>query len=141
MILPTLKEPGIGFVPFSPLGKGILTGAFKRDTKLDEKDFRSSIPRFQGENYQKNLQLAEFVEKLAKEKNATPAQATLAWLLAQGESIVPIPGTKKLSRLEDNLGSLKITFSPAELSKINAHLDKIEIMGERYSESRAKLVK
>ncbi len=141
LILPTLKELGIGFVPFSPLGKGILTGAFTRDTKLDEKDFRSSIPRFQGENYQKNLQLAEFVEKLAKEKNATPAQVALAWLLAQGKFIVPIPGTKKLPRLEDNIGSLKITFTPEELANINAQLDRIEIQGERYSESQARLVK
>lgn len=139
-VIPVLAELGIGFVPFSPLGKGILTGMFKRDTKLEKNDFRNSIPRFQGENFQKNMALADFVEELAKEKNATPAQIALAWIMAQQDWFVPIPGTKKLNRLEDNLESLQITFSPEEMAKINARLDQIEIQGERYPESHAKLV-
>lgn len=139
-VIPTLAELGIGFVPFSPLGKGILTGSFKRDTKLDKSDFRSSIPRFQGENFQKNLKLAEFVEKIAKKKNATPAQIALAWILAQHDWFVPIPGTKKIGRLEENLGSMDVVFTKDELERINQHLDKIEIIGNRYPESQAKLV-
>lgn len=139
-IIPVLGELGIGFVPFSPLGKGILSGQFKRDTKLDKTDFRSSIPRFQGENFQKNMALADFVEQLAKEKKATPAQVALAWILAQKDWFVPIPGTKKISRLEDNLGSLNVLFTPEEISKINVQLDKINIIGARYPESQMKLV-
>ena len=140
-IIPTLKELGIGFVPFSPLGKGILSGLFRRDTKLAENDFRASIPRFQGENFQKNMELADFVDRIAKEKHATPDQVALAWILAQSPSFVPIPGTKKVSRLKDNLGSLDVRFTPEELAAINARLDEIQIRGERYPESQAKLVK
>ena len=139
-IIPTLKELGIGFVPFSPLGKGILSGQFRRDTRLAENDFRNTIPRFQGENFQKNMELADFVAALAEEKHATPAQVALAWILAQSPSFVPIPGTKKLSRLKDNLGSLDVRFSPEEMARINARLDEIHIQGARYSESHAKLV-
>ena len=140
-ILPTLEELGIGFVPFSPLGKGILTGAFKRDTKLDKNDFRSSIPRFQGENYQKNLALAEYVEDLAKQKEATPAQIALGWLLAQKDWIVPIPGTKKISRLKENLGGSNVTFTKEELADIRRKLDSIEITGERYPASHVQLLR
>lgn len=140
-ILPVLEELGIGFVPFSPLGKGILTGAFKRDTKLDKNDFRSSIPRFQGENYQKNLALAEYVEDLAKEKGVPPAQIALGWLLAQKDWIVPIPGTKKISRLEENLGGADVTFTAEELADIRQKLDSIEITGERYPASHVQLLR
>lgn len=139
-VIPVLDELGIGFVPFSPLGKGILTGAFKKDTKLDKTDFRSSIPRFQGEIFQRNLKLAEFVEELAREKEATPAQIALAWILAQRDWFVPIPGTKKVKRLEDDLGSLNVAFTRDEIEPINKRLDEIEIVGERYPESQAKLV-
>ena len=140
-ILPVLEELGIGFVPFSPLGKGILTGAFKRDTKLDKNDFRSSIPRFQGENYQKNLALAEYVEDLAKEKGVTPAQIALGWLLAQKDWIVPIPGTKKISCLEENLGGADVTFTTEELADIRQKLGSIEITGERYPASHVQLLR
>lgn len=139
-LLPVLEELGIGFVPFSPLGKGILGGAFKRDTKLEKNDFRNTIPRFQGENFQKNMELADFVEELARAKKATPAQIALAWLLAQKSWIVPIPGTKKTSRLEENIGALQITFTPEELAQIKQRLDHIEILGDRYSASHSKLV-
>lgn len=139
-VIPVIQELGIGFVPFSPLGKGILTGSFNRDTRLEKTDFRSSIPRFQGENLQKNLKLAEFVKELAQEKHASPAQIALAWILAQGKNFVPIPGTKKISRLEDDLGSLNVKFSKEEIKNINQRLSEIEIVGERYPESQAKLV-
>ena len=140
-ILTTLKELGIGFVPFSPLGKGILTGLFKRDSMLDKNDFRSAIPRFQGENFQNNMKLADFVSDLARQKGATPAQIALAWVLAQGEWMVPIPGTKRVERLEENLGSLDVTLSADELSSIDKALNSITLMGERYPESHSKLVK
>lgn len=140
-ILPTLEALGIGFVPFSPLGKGILTGAFKRDTKLDASDFRSSIPRFQGENYQRNLALAEYVEELAQQKGVTPAQIALGWLLAQKNYIVPIPGTKKISRLEENLASVNVLFTQTELENIHNKLDNIQITGDRYPASHSKLLK
>lgn len=140
-IIPTLKELGIGFVPFSPQAKGILSGMFKRDTKLADNDFRASIPRFQGENFQKNMELADLVDEITKEKRATPAQVALAWILAQSPSFVPIPGTKKLSRLKDNLASLELRFTPEELAAINARLNEIQVQGERYPESQAKLVR
>lgn len=139
-IIPVLEELGIGFVPFSPLGKGILSGQFSRNSQLDKSDFRSAIPRFQGENFQNNMKLADVVTELARQKEATPAQIALAWVLAQKEWMVPIPGTKKISRLEENLGSLDISFTPEELTSIKATLDGITIMGERYPESHAKLV-
>lgn len=139
-IIPVLEELGIGFVPFSPLGKGILSGQFTRNSQLDKSDFRNAIPRFQGENFQNNMKLADVVTELARQKEATPAQIALAWVLAQKEWMVPIPGTKKISRLEENLGSLDISFTPEELTSIKATLDGITIMGERYPESHAKLV-
>lgn len=139
-IIPTLEELGIGFVPFSPLGKGILSGQFTRNSHLDKNDFRSAIPRFQGENFQNNMKLADFVTELARQKGATPAQIALAWVSAQKEWMVPIPGTKKISRLKENLGSLNLSFTAEELASIKATLDGITIMGERYPESHAKLV-
>ena len=139
-ILPTLEELGIGFVPFSPLGKGILSGQFNRDSRLDKNDFRSAIPRFQGENFQNNMKLADFVAELARQKGATPAQIALAWVSARKEWMVPIPGTKKISRLQENLGSLDVSFTAEELASIKTTLDGIAIMGERYPESHARLV-
>lgn len=140
-VLPALEELGIGFVPFSPLGKGILTGAFKRDTQLSSADFRAGIPRFQGENYQQNLAMAEYVSDLARAKGVTPAQIALGWVLAQKEWIVPIPGTKKVSRLAENLGSMDVTFTATELESIRTKLDTIQIVGARYPEAHQKLVK
>ena len=140
-VLPALEELGIAFVPFSPLGKGILTGRFTSDSKLDTGDFRAGIPRFQGENYQHNLELANYVKELAKLKDAAPAQIALAWVLAQKDFIVPIPGTKKVSRIKENLGSMDITFTEKEMSNIREKLESIEIIGARYPEAHQKLVK
>lgn len=139
-ILPTLEELGIGFVPFSPLGKGILTGGFGREQKLEANDFRRSIPRFQGENYAHNLALADYVGELAKEKGCTPAQVALGWVLAQKPWIVPIPGTKKAERMRENLGGLDLNFTPEELAAIRARLDDITILGARYPEAHNRLV-
>lgn len=140
-VLPALEEMGIAFVPFSPLGKGILTGRFTKDSRLENTDFRAGIPRFQGENYKHNLALAEYVEKLAEEKETTSAQIALAWVLAQKDFIVPIPGTKKVSRIKENLGSLQVTFSKTELNEIREKLDSITILGDRYPAAHQKLVK
>ena len=140
-VLPALEELGIAFVPFSPLGKGILTGRFTADSKLDAADFRAGIPRFQGENYQHNLELANYVKELARLKDAAPAQIALAWVLAQKDFIVPIPGTKKVSRIKENLGSMDITFTEKEMSDIREKLESIEIIGARYPEAHQKLVK
>lgn len=131
-LLPTLEELGIGFVPFSPLGKGFLTGGINKDTKFERNDFRNTIPRFNSENLSANEALAELVKKVAKEKNVTPAQIALSWVLAQKPWIVPIPGTKKIERLKENIGSENIQFTATELTEINEALSKIEIIGERY---------
>lgn len=138
-LLPTLEELGIGFVPFSPLGKAMLTGRFNASTKFGDDDFRSHIPRFQGENFQHNVALAEYVESLAKQKDTTPARIALAWLLDQKPWIVPIPGTKKISRLEDNVGAVDIHFTDAELAEIRKHLDSFSIEGARYPEDQEAL--
>ena len=138
-IIPLLEKLGIGFVPFSPLGKGILTGAMTKGTELPENDFRRAIPRFQGDNYQKNLELAEYVRTLAEQKGVAPSQIALAWVMSQGESIVPIPGTKKISRIEENIGSLRVSFTPEELTAINAKLNSITITGARYPEAHMKI--
>lgn len=140
-VLPLLEELGIAFVPFPPLGKGSLTGRFTSDSKLENNDFRAGIPRFQGENYRHNLELAEYVKKLAVEKNVTLAQIALAWVLAQKSFIVPIPGTKKVERIEENLGALKVTFTDKELKDIKEKLDNITILGDRYPAAHQKLVK
>ncbi|WP_447951707.1 aldo/keto reductase [Chryseobacterium koreense] len=131
-IIPTLEELGIGFVPFSPLGKGFLTGAINKDTKFGKDDFRSTVPRFQPENIAANQELVDLVGAIAKEHNATPAQVALSWLLAQKPFIVPIPGTTKLSRLQENIGGANLALSPEELNRINITLDTIKISGERY---------
>ena len=138
-LFPALEELGVGFVAFSPLGKGFLTGRFNKDTRFDSTDFRSSIPRFKPENLEVNQDLLELIKDIAAKKNATPAQIALAWVLAQKPWIVPIPGTKKLERLKENLGAQDIEFSAQELAEINKALSKINIAGERYPEEVEKL--
>lgn len=139
-LLATLEELGIGFVPFSPLGKGILTGAVKKDEKFASNDFRSSVPRFNSENLDKNLILADYVAEVARQKNATPAQIALAWILAQKPWIVPIPGMRKLKRIKENIGSVDITFSPDELRDIDEHLNTIQLSGNRYNAASEALI-
>lgn len=138
-LLPALDELGIGFVPFSPLGKAALTGRFNKETKFAANDFRSLIPRFAPENFERNMALVEYVEELAKAKGVTPAQIALGWLLAQKPWIVPIPGTKKLSRVEENIGGADVAFTQEELSQIKARLDATEIFGARYPEEQEKI--
>lgn len=131
-IIPTLEELGIGFVPFSPLGKGFLTGAINADTEFDKNDFRNVVPRFSEENRKANQALVDVLGNIAKDKNATPAQIALAWLLAQKPWIVPIPGTTKLHRLEENLGATVITLTANDLDEINNAVSTIEVQGARY---------
>jgi aryl-alcohol dehydrogenase-like predicted oxidoreductase len=139
-ILPLLEELGIGFVPFSPLGKGFLTGAITAETKFDSTDFRSTIPRFNDENRKANQALVELVKSFAERKKATPAQIALAWLLARKPWIVPIPGTTKLNRLEENLGALNVELTDEDLSAIERASSEIKIQGARYPEFHEKLV-
>jgi aryl-alcohol dehydrogenase-like predicted oxidoreductase len=131
-VIPTLEELGVGFVPFSPLGKGFLTGKINEDTKFDQKDFRNIVPRFTPENRKANQAVVEALDKFAQQKKATPAQIALAWLLAQRPWIVPIPGTTKLHRLEENLGAVSVELSNADLGKIAAALEQVKIQGDRY---------
>jgi aryl-alcohol dehydrogenase-like predicted oxidoreductase len=138
-IIPTLQELGIGFVPFSPLGKGFLTGKIDENTKLDSSDFRNTVPRFSPENRKENQVLVELLNKVAQEKNATTAQIALAWLLAQKPWIVPIPGTTKLTRFEENLGALDIELTTENLKEIEEVAAKIIIQGARYPEQHEKL--
>jgi aryl-alcohol dehydrogenase-like predicted oxidoreductase len=139
-ILPVLEELGIGFVPFSPLGKGFLTGAITADTKFDSTDFRSTIPRFNEQNRKANQALVDLLTTFAKQKKATPAQIALAWLLAKKPWIVPIPGTTKLDRLEENLGALNVELTPADLGAIETASSHIKLQGARYPEFHEKLV-
>lgn len=131
-ILPLLAELNIGFVPFSPLGKGFLTGAIDATTTFESGDFRNIVPRFSEESRQANQLLVDIVKDLATEQGVTPAQIALAWLLAKAPWIVPIPGTTKLHRLEENLGAASVTLSPVALSHINAALEQIDVVGDRY---------
>lgn len=131
-VLATCRELGIGFVPYSPLGRGFLTGRFQQPADLAAGDWRRENPRFAGENFEKNLPLMRSVEALAAEKGCTPGQLALAWVLAQGEDLVPIPGTKRRSRLEENLGALTIDLSPAELDALAAAFPVGAAAGERY---------
>lgn len=131
-IIPVLEELEIGFVPFSPLGKGFLTGTINADVTLDKDDTRNMLPRFSKENREANQALVDLVVSLSKEKNATPAQIALGWLLAQKPFIVPIPGTSKLHRLQENMGATTVTLTDDALDKINSALAKIKIAGERY---------
>lgn len=138
-LLPTLEELGIGFVPFSPLGKAMLTGRFNRDTKFGHDDFRSTIPRFQDENLRHNMELVDYVEALAQQKETTPARIAIGWLLAQKPWIVPIPGTKRIERVKENIGGADIHFTVEELADIRCHLDQIQILGARYPEEQEKM--
>ncbi|MBK8699306.1 MAG: aldo/keto reductase [Saprospiraceae bacterium] len=138
-ILPTLEELGIGFVPFSPLGKGFLTGKMTQDTKFDSGDFRNILPRFTREAMKANQALIDLLIAMANEKNASPAQIALAWLLAQKPWIVPIPGTTKLHRLLENVAAADLVFSPEELVQIETSASHIKVMGERYPEHILKM--
>lgn len=131
-LIPTLEELGIGLVPFSPLGKGFLTGTINADVELDKNDGRNMLPRFSKENRAANQALVDLIVSIAAGKNATPAQIALGWLLAQKSFIVPIPGTSKLHRLQENIGAVNISLTDEELNKINAALATIKIVGERY---------
>lgn len=139
-LLPTLEELGIGFVPFSPLDKGFLTGNISKDTQFGKDDFRSIVPRFTAENLNANQVIVDFVRKLAEEKNVTPAQIALAWVLAVKPWIAPIPGTTKLKRLEENIQSINVEISPEELTRINDTLNSIPVSGDRYPAELAKRV-
>jgi len=139
-IIPTLEELGIGFVPFSPLGKGFLTGAINADTKFDKTDFRNVVPRFTEENRKANQAMVDLIGQFAQQKKATPAQIALAWLLAQKPWIVPIPGTTKLHRLEENLGATAVELTPEDLRQLETAASKIAVQGARYPEALQKLV-
>ena len=139
-VLPALEELGIGFVPFSPLGKGFLTGKISEDTKFDKSDFRNIVPRFTPKNRKANQAFVDLLNKVAKRKNATPAQIALAWLLAQKPWMAPIPGTTKLHRLEENLGSVDLELTPDDLRELDIASSKIPVQGARYPEELQKLV-
>ena len=139
-ILPTLEELGIGFVPFSPLGKGFLTGKIDDRTSFEKTDFRSTVPRFTTENRKANQAMVDLLTDIAKRKGSTPARIALAWLMAQKPWIVPIPGTRKLERLEENIGATELVLTPVDLAEINEAASKIQIQGNRYPDSAARLV-
>jgi len=138
-VLPTLEELGAGFVPYSPLGRGFLTGKIDENTKLSSTDFRNTVPRFTLENRRANQALVDLLAQVAAWKKATPAQIALAWLLAQKPWIVPIPGTTKLHRLEENLGAVDIELTPVDLREIDSAASKIAVQGARYSEQQERL--
>ena len=137
-LVPTLEELGIGFVTFSPLGKGFLTGSFNKDSKFGKSDFRNIVPRFTPEALEANQVLVDILKKVAEQKHATPGQIALAWLLAQKPWIVPIPGTTKLNRLEENIGAASVVLTSKELSDIKSALEKIKVVGDRYPEELEK---
>ena len=139
-ILPALEELGIGFVPFSPLGKGFLTGKINEETKFDKTDFRNVVPRFTPENRRANQALVDLVSKIAERKKVTPAQIALVWILAQKPWMVPIPGTTKLHRLEENIGAAAVELTPDDLRQIGSATSKIPVQGARYPENLQKLV-
>jgi aryl-alcohol dehydrogenase-like predicted oxidoreductase len=139
-VIPTLEELGIGFVPFSPLGKGFLTGKISADTQFDKSDFRNVVPRFTPENRKANQALVDLIGKFAHQKKVTPAQIALAWLLAQKPWIVPIPGTTKLHRLEENIGAANVELSPEDLRELEIAGSKIAVQGARYPEELQKMV-
>jgi len=139
-IMPTLEELGIGFVPFSPLGRGFLTGNFNQNSTFESNDFRSALPRFSPENLKANLVFVDLIKEVAQRKNATPAQIAIAWLLAQKPWIVPIPGTSKIDRLIENLGGASIELNADELQEIETASAKIKLVGNRYPEGHAKLI-
>jgi aryl-alcohol dehydrogenase-like predicted oxidoreductase len=139
-VLPTLEELGIGLVPFSPLGRGFLTGKMDEKTRFSNSDFRSGLPRFTPEARKANQAVVDLLEKIAKQKGATPAQIALAWLLAQKPWIVPIPGTTKLARLEENIGAEGVELTPEDLREIEEAASKIAVQGERYPEHLQRMV-
>ncbi len=139
-IIPTLEELGIGLVPYSPLGRGFLTGKIDKNTTFDSSDFRNRLPRFTPEALEANQALVDLLGRIASKKGATPAQIALAWLLAQKPWIVPIPGTTKLHRLEENIGAAEIEFTPDDLREIEGAASKIEVEGDRYPEAVEKLI-
>jgi aryl-alcohol dehydrogenase-like predicted oxidoreductase len=139
-VIPTLEELGIGFVSFSPLGKGFLTGKISEDTKFDKSDFRNIVPRFTPENRKANQALVDLVGRFAQQKKATPAQIAIAWLLARKPWIVPIPGTTKLHRLEENIGAADVELSPDDLRELEMAASKIAVQGARYPEELQKMV-
>ena len=139
-VLATCRELGIGFVAYSPLGRGFLTGQFKRFDDLPAYDYRRFSPRFQGDNFQKNLDLVKRVEQIAAEKGCTPSQLALAWVLAQGEDIVPIPGTKRRKYLEDNVGAVNVQLTPDDISRIEEVFPSGAAAGDRYPEHMMQLV-
>jgi aryl-alcohol dehydrogenase-like predicted oxidoreductase len=139
-VMPTLEELGIGFVPFSPLGKGFLTGKIDADTKFDSTDFRSSVPRFSAENRKANQALVNVISSFAEQKNVTPAQIALAWLLAKKTWIVPIPGTTKLARLEENFGAANVELTPDDVRSLEDASSKIKLEGARYPKFHEQLV-
>jgi aryl-alcohol dehydrogenase-like predicted oxidoreductase len=139
-VLPTCHELGIGLVAYSPLGRGFLTGQIKRFDDFAKDDYRRNAPRFQGENFQKNLDLVKKVEDLAHQKKCTPSQLALAWVLAQGDDIVPIPGTKRVKYLEENLGALDVKLTAEDLAQIEKFLPKGAVAGPRYTEQMMRLI-
>jgi aryl-alcohol dehydrogenase-like predicted oxidoreductase len=139
-MIPTLEELGIGFVPFSPLGKGFLTGKISQDTQFEKNDFRNIVPRFTAENRKANQALVDLIGRFAQQKKVTPAQIALAWLLAQKPWIVPIPGTTKIARLEENLAAVNVQLSPDDLRELASIAAKIPVQGARYPEELQKLV-
>ena len=134
-VLPTVRELGIGYVAYSPLGRGFLTGQFKRPEDFDENDYRRNHPRFTGGNFQKNLDLVAAVEEMARDKGCTPAQLALAWVLARGEDIVPIPGTRRRTRLDENIAALDVELSAGDLARLDALLPPGAAAGDRYQPS------
>jgi aryl-alcohol dehydrogenase-like predicted oxidoreductase len=139
-MIPTLEELGIGFVPFSPLGKGFLTGKINENTKFDSTDFRNIVPRFTPEARKANQAVVDLLSRLAEQKKATPAQIALAWLLVQKSWIVPIPGTTKVARLEENIGAVSVQLTPDDLRQIESAVSKITVQGARYPENLQKMV-
>ena len=139
-ILPTCRELGIGFVPYSPLGRGFLTGKIQKPEDLPEDDYRRTTPRFQGENFERNLAIVKRVEEIAREKHCTPAQLALAWVLTKGNDIVPIPGTKRRKYLQENIGALDVDLSSDDLERIEEVAPKDAFAGSRYPEAMMKLL-
>jgi aryl-alcohol dehydrogenase-like predicted oxidoreductase len=139
-VLPVCHELGIGFVPYSPLGRGFLTGKIQKPEDLPDDDYRKTTPRFQGENFQRNLDLVKRVEEIAREKHCTPAQLALAWVLAQGQDIVPIPGTKRRKYLQENAGALDVDLTSEDLQRIDEVAPKNAFAGSRYPEAMMKLL-
>ena len=137
--MPTLQELGIGFVPFSPLGKGFLTGKIDSSTKFDSTDFRAIVPRFSEDNRKANQALVDVISTFAAQKKVTPAQVALAWLLAQKPWIVPIPGTTKLHRLQENIGAASVQLSPEDLRELESAASKIAVQGARYPEKLERM--